>query len=193
VREPSGPAESFETRLALGDDDLRAVLALQTSQLAAALGPEAAARDGFVTVSHDLDTLRRMHAISPSVVATGGAALAGYALVMPLEAAPWVPILGPLFAVLRTLSFRGRPLASLRHYVMGQVCVAPPWRGRGVFDALYEGHRRFLADRYDVVVTEIATRNGRSMRAHARVGFETIHVYRDATDAWAVVAMALAR
>jgi len=63
--------------------------------------------------------------------------------------------------------------------------------GRGVFDALYEGHRRFLGGRYDAVVTEIATRNGRSMRAHARAGFETIHVYRDATDEWAVVAMPL--
>lgn len=182
-----------EIRPAAGDDDLRAILALQASQLADALGPEAAARDGFVTVSHDLETLRRMHALAPSVVAADGASLAGYALVMPLEAAPWVPILDPMFAVLRTLFFRGHPLVSLRHYVMGQVCVAPAWRGQGVFDALYEGHRRFLGGRYDLVVTEIATRNGRSMRAHARVGFETIHLYRDATDEWAVVAMALTR
>jgi len=191
MREPGAARPPFETRLALGDADLRAILALQASQLAAALGPEAAARDGFVTVSHELETLRRMHALAPSVVAVDGAALAGYALVMPVEAAPWVPVLAPMFAVLRTLSFRGRPLASLRHYVMGQVCVAPAWRGRGVFDALYEGHRRFLGGRYDAVVTEIATRNGRSMRAHARAGFETIHVYRDATDEWAVVAMPL--
>ncbi|MFO0584877.1 MAG: GNAT family N-acetyltransferase [Anaeromyxobacter sp.] len=198
---PGAPAPAFEVRPAAGDADLRAILALQASQLAAALGPEAAARDGFVTVRHDLETLRRMHALAPSVVAVatgpaGGAgedpgALAGYALVMPVEAAPWVPVLAPMFELLRGLAFRGRPLASLRHYVMGQVCVAPAWRGRGVFDALYAGHRRLLADRYDVCVTEISLRNGRSLRAHARVGFETIHRYRDATDDWAVVALPL--
>ena len=192
MREPPTAGRSFEIRLVEHEEDLRAILALQASQRAAALGPEASARDGFVTVSHDPETLRRMHALAPSVVAVDGPTLAGYALVMPVEAAPWVPVLAPMFDLLRTLTFRGRPLASLRHYVMGQVCVAPAWRGQGVFDALYEGHRRFLADRHDLVVTEIATRNGRSMRAHARVGFETIHVYRDATDEWAVVAMALA-
>jgi len=176
------------TRLVETDEDLRAILALQRSQLASALAPEAVERDGFVTVAHDLPTLRRMHGLAASVVATGGATLAGYALVMPLEAAPWVPVLAPMFALLGTLSFRGRPLASLRHYVMGQICVAPAFRGTGVFDALYAGHRAHLADRYDVVVTEIATRNGRSLRAHARVGFETIHAYRDAAEEWAVVA-----
>ncbi|MFT3913769.1 MAG: GNAT family N-acetyltransferase [Anaeromyxobacteraceae bacterium] len=193
----TGVAPALEVRPAAGDGDLRAILALQASQLAATLGPEAAARDGFVTVRHDLETLRRMHALAPSVVAAVGgpagdaAPLAGYALVMPVEAAPWVPVLAPMFELLRGLSFRGRALAALRHYVMGQVCVAPAWRGRGVFDALYDGHRRLLAGRYDVVVTEISARNGRSLRAHARVGFETIHRYRDATDDWAVVAMAL--
>jgi len=191
MREPGADGPPFEIRLVRGDSDLRAILALQASQLAAALGPEAAARDGFVTVSHDLETLRRMHALAPSVVAVCGPTITGSALVMPVEAAPWVPVLAPMFDLLRTLTFRGRPLTALRHYVMGQICVAPAWRGQGVFDALYEGHRRFLADRHDLVVTEIATRNGRSMRAHARVGFETIHVYRDATDEWAVVAMGL--
>jgi hypothetical protein len=37
------------------------------------------------------------------------------------------------------------------------------------------------------VVTEIATRNVGPMRAHARVGFRVLEIYRDATDAWAIV------
>jgi len=181
----------FTTRLVESEADLREILALQRSQLPSRLDPEQMAREGFVTVAHDLPTLTAMHALAPSVVATREATLAGYALVMPLEAAPWVPILKPMFDVLATLSYRGRPLASLRHYVMGQICVAPAFRGQGVFDALYAGHRAHMAGRYDLVVTEIATRNTRSMRAHARVGFELLHMYRDATDEWAVVGMDL--
>jgi hypothetical protein len=113
----------------------------------------------------------------------GAGGLAGYALAMAREARALLPILEPMFARLGGLS----ALAGKRWYVMGQVCVAQAWRGRGVFDALYAGHRRAYSGRFDALVTEIATRNGRSLRAHARVGFAEIDRYRDATDDWSVV------
>ena len=70
---------------------------------------------------------------------------------------------------------------------MGQICVDEPWRGRGVFDALYQGHREHLRGAYELVVTEVAVRNPRSLRAHQRVGFREIERYRDATDEWVVL------
>jgi GNAT superfamily N-acetyltransferase len=166
--------------------DLSRIIELQRANL------EVNARDpvgqGFVTVVHTLDILERMHALAPSVVVRDGDVVAGYALVMPHECAPLVPKLGPMFANLRALAWHGRPLTALRWYVMGQVCVAESHRGRGVFDALYEGHAALYGNAYDLVVTEVATRNTRSMRAHARVGFETIDTYRDDVDEWAVIA-----
>jgi len=74
-----------------------------------------------------------------------------------------------------------------RFYVMGQVCVGKPWRGKGVFDLLYQAHRRHLRARFDCSVTEVAMRNTRSLRAHERVGFTVIDRYRDQTDDWAVI------
>jgi GNAT superfamily N-acetyltransferase len=106
---------------------------------------------------------------------------------MPRECRPLVPVLEPMFALLDGLAYQGQPLASRRFYVMGQVCVDKAHRGKGLFDALYHQHREQLRLRYDLCVTEIATRNTRSLRAHARVGFETVHTYRDASDTWAVV------
>ena len=167
-------------------DDLARIIDLQRANL------EVNARDpvgqGFVTVVHTIDVLERMHALAPSVTVRNGDVLAGYALVMLQECAPLVPVLGTMFANLGTLAFRGRPLAEMRWYVMGQVCVAASHRGRGVFDALYRGHATHYSERFDLVVTEAATRNTRSMRAHARVGFETIDTYRDDVDEWAVIA-----
>ena len=40
-----------------------------------------------------------------------------------------------------------------------------------LFDQLYAAHRQHLSGRYDCCITEVATRNGRSMSAHLRVGF----------------------
>ncbi|HZX92915.1 MAG TPA: GNAT family N-acetyltransferase [Myxococcales bacterium] len=171
-----------ETRLVEGEDELRQILELQRANLPRSLSAEEIAAQGFVTVEHSLDVLRRMHALAPSVIATEGGRLAGYALVMPIECRELLPILEPMF---RRLDGMGGVLG--RYYVMGQICVAPAWRGRGVFDLLYAAHRRHLAGRFDSSITEVATRNVRSMRAHLRVGFAVIERYRDATDEWAVL------
>lgn len=46
-------------------------------------------------------------------------------------------------------------------------------------------------DRYDFTVTEVAARNTRSLRAHARAGSRTLQVYADATtgEEWHVIVL----
>lgn len=186
---------TFSVGLAETDRDLEGILALQ----AASRAPTA---DGFVTVEHDLDLLRAMHALAPSVVARdarrddardASGEIVAYALSMPRETRALIPILEPMFALIDRLPPGAlSPKPDARWYVMGQVAVAPSHRGSGVFDALYAEHRARYRDRFDVLVTEVATRNGRSMRAHARVGFRTVTTYRDATDEWALIALDLA-
>ena len=157
--------------------ELEQILALQQASLVET-------RDGFVTVRHTLDILEEMHTVLPSVVARDDdGRVVGYALSMAQTIAPLLPVLGPMFARLARLP----ALAGRRWYVMGQDCVAEAWRGRGVFDALYATHRAVYSPRFDCLVTEIATRNPRSLRAHARVGFVEIDRYRDETDEWSVV------
>lgn len=139
---------------------------------------------------HTLDILRRMHALAPSLVARDPDGLVvGYALVMFREARALLPVLDPMFAEIERLPMGALTgAADPRWYVMGQIAVAPSHRGSGVFDALYAGHRELYGDRYDLVFTEVATRNARSWRAHERVGFRTVEVYRDETDEWALMA-----
>jgi len=161
-------------------------LRLQRDNLEGTVGAVEAREQGFVTVVHDEGTLRQMHALAPSVVAQAGGALVGYALAMTAEARQLVPVLEPMFEQLSTLRLS-------RFYVMGQICVAKSHRGRGVFDALYAGHRALYGSRFETMVTEISTRNARSLRAHERAGFEVIHRYRDATDEWVVVALRFAK
>ena len=160
--------------------ELEQILELQQKNLAPNLPSGEIASQGFVTVQHTLDVLQRMHALAPSMVAKEGDALAGYALVMPVGCRLFVPILVPMFQRLDALGVE-------RFYVMGQVCVGKEWRGRGVFDLLYEAHRRHLSTAFDCVITEVSTRNTRSMRAHECVGFKLLERYRDATDEWALL------
>ncbi|QAT89015.1 acetyltransferase [Corallococcus coralloides] len=181
------PSHPYIVRAVQSREELEQVLALQRRNLPPALSPEEQHAQGFVTVQHDLATLEHMHALEPSVIAVQGSDVVAYALVMPRECRARVPVLDPMFALLEGLEHRGRPLKDQRFYVMGQVCVDKAHRGKGLFDALYHQHREQLRSRFDCVVTEVSVRNPRSLRAHARVGFETVHTYRDASDTWAVV------
>jgi predicted GNAT superfamily acetyltransferase len=167
--------------------ELTAILALQAENLSATLSAAEALEQGFVTVEHSLDALRQMHEAMPSVVARQDGKLVGYALAMARECRGFVPILGSFFDTLERLSWDGRPLSGVRFYVMGQICVAKAARGQGVVEALYAGHCRAYGARFELLVTEISVRNPRSLKAHARVGFQELHRYRDAVDEWVVV------
>jgi predicted GNAT superfamily acetyltransferase len=108
---------------------------------------------------------------------------------MPRECRSFLPILEPMFAVLDELDYRGKPLRESRFYVLGQICVAEGFRGTGLFQAMYAEHLAAFHGRYDVIVTEISARNGRSLRAHEQSGFETLSTYTDRTDEWVVVGL----
>ena len=172
----------IEAGVVRDERELQQIVDLQRENLARNLSPEEIRTQGFVTLEHTLEVLKRMHALEPSVVARDGRALAGYALVMPVACRSWFPILEPMFLRLERLG-----MVKQRFYVMGQICVGAPCRVRGVFDLLYCTHRELLRPRYDYSVTEAATRNTRSMRAHQRIGFKEIDRYRDASDEWSLL------
>jgi hypothetical protein len=175
--------------------EVHEILDLQAHNLPSALTPETMASQGFVTVRHDPSVLLRMNEVAPAVIAKAGGRVVGYALVMPRGFAAEVPVLRPLFDMLDTLSWKGSPLrSSPRWFVMGQICIAARYRGVGIFDGLYRTMAERYGDRFDFTVTEVAARNTRSLRAHARVGFQTLHVYADITtcEEWHVMALDLA-
>lgn len=174
--------------------EVQQILDLQAQNHVSALSAETMARQGFVTVRHDPAVLQRMNRAAPAVIAKDGGRLAGYALVMPREFAADVPVLLPMFAMLNGLSWKGTPLRdNPRWFVMGQICVAEEYRGRGVFDGLYLKMKEAYGPQYDFTVTEVAERNARSLRAHERAGFQTLHAYPDETtgETWRVVVLEL--
>jgi len=167
--------------------ELEQILALQRSNLKQSLSDEEMRSQGFVTVLHDLPALERMHSLAPSIIARQGSEVVAYALTMPRECRTLMPVLVPMFELFDTLPYQGKPLNDYRFYVMGQICIDKAHRGTGLFERLYHKHRELYQPRFDFIVTEVSVRNGRSMRAHERVGFQTVHTYRDETDEWAVI------
>jgi len=179
--------KNISYKLASSDDELRQIIALQARNLTENITTETRRSQGFVTVKHTFELLKRMNESAGQVIAVDHDKVVAYALVMRPELRSAVPVLVPMFDMFDTIQYRGQSLTSYRYYVMGQVCVGEGYRGFGLFDGLYNKHREVYSKEYEVCITEISESNERSMRAHERVGFRTIHKFSDKTDDWNIV------
>ncbi len=170
------------------DEELEQILSLQHRNVEENLSSEEVASQGFVTVHHDLELLRDMNRAEPQVIATSDGQVVGYALVMLRAFEDRVPILKPMCDMLSGLTYDGRPVDETHYFIMGQVCVDKPVRGKGVFGGMYRKMQELYSRRYDMVITEVARRNTRSIRAHEKVGFELLHRYLDSDgEEWDVI------
>lgn len=159
------------------DEELKAILQLQRENLPSALSREEKSTQGFVTVAHSEEQLKTLNEIEPHIIAKDDDNVIAYLLVMTAESGNEIPILQPMFELFGHVPFAGRTVSDFHYVVVGQACVARPYRGKGVLDACYAYYRKSLQGRYDFAVTEIAATNLRSLRAHERIGFTDIHHY----------------
>jgi len=169
------------------EKDLQQILQLQLSNLPKNISSEEAKSQGFVTVHHSIEILRAMNEPHPHIIAKAADKVVGYALVMLQKFKGEIPVLKPMFKKINSLSFQDKALSEIKYFVMGQVCVDKNFRGQGVFNDLYQQMRQEMSPFFDCIITEIATRNTRSMRAHQKVGFEVITIYATEGEEWAIV------
>jgi GNAT superfamily N-acetyltransferase len=159
-------------------EELLQILALQKQNLAIGLTAEEIAAQGFVTVSHSFEDLYKLNEIEAHVIAKDNDRVVAYLLAMTERSRFDIPVLLPMFELFEAVDYQHKKIAGYNYIVVGQVCVAAGYRGQGIFDACYDAYRSFFKHKYDFAITEIATRNQRSLNAHKRVGFTTIHQYK---------------
>ena len=71
---------------------------------------------------------------------------------------------------------------------MGQVCIEKQYRGQGLFQGLYHQLKSNLSPHFEMVITEVSVKNTRSIRAHEKVGFESIKTYAtEAGEEWSIL------
>lgn len=169
------------------DEDLKQILMLQKKNLEVQISQEELLSQGFVTVHHDMLLLKKICGPYGHMLAWDQQRLAAYALVMLKEYGDTIPVLKPLFEEINRLSFKNELLEKLPYVVMGQVCVDKAYRGTGVFHHVYQAMQRELSSTFSYLITEVAIRNQRSIRAHTKVGFECIKSYEADGEEWQIL------
>jgi len=177
----------FPASMVNNSDELQQILKLQEENLLNNIDNAEMQSQGFVTLHHSLAILKQMHSLAPSAIIKDSEKVIAYALTMLRECRQLMPDLEPMFALLDKLSWNNKPLNDYRFYVMGQICIAKDYRGQGLFEKLYQHHKKIYQARFDLFITEISNRNPRSQRAHEKAGFKKIHTHHDKLDEWVVV------
>ncbi len=173
---------------AKSDKDIWQIIELQKLNLPQSLTVEQKNSQGFVTVVHSFETLKKMNDAEASIVAKDDEKVIGYLLAMTREAKNDVAILIPMFNAFDEAIYNDKKISSFNYIVVGQVCVADGYRGRGILDDCYGAYKNHFRNKYDFAITEIHKTNLRSIKAHARIGFELVHSYKDPNgDEWEIV------
>lgn len=161
------------------DKHLLQILALQKRNLPQSLSEIERNEQGFVTVDHSFELLKRMHQAHPHIIALDNNQIIGYALVMLPSFREDIEILIPMFDQIDCEL--ARQDLTHKYVVMGQVCVDKPYRGKGVFKNLYNHMQLIVSPNYPYCITEVDPLNTRSVRAHEKIGFELLNSYYDPT------------
>lgn len=94
--------------------DLEGILKLQKSNLPKNLNPEEIQTQGFVTVDHSYDLLKKMNDIEKHIIAKEQDEVIGYVLAMTKHSRFEISILLPMFNVLDSVPYKKQKNIRLR-------------------------------------------------------------------------------
>jgi ribosomal protein S18 acetylase RimI-like enzyme len=170
------------------DDEIFQIIELQKNNLLQNLTAEQIVSQGFVTVIHSFETLKKMNNTEASIIAKDNEKVIGYLLAMTNETKNDIPVLIPMFNAFDEVVYQNKKISGYHYIVVGQVCIADGYRGRGILDNCYNAYKNHFINKYDFAITEIHKTNKRSIKAHIRIGFELVHSYKDLNgDEWDIV------
>ena len=170
------------------DEHFEQIILLQKQNIYTSLSAERQVEQGFVFAEHTTELLKSMAARLPQIIALADGKVVGYNLAMHVSMKDHLPSLAPMFAEFEKCAYKNDKLIDHRFVVGGQVCVDSNFRGMGLLSKLYNATKSYLPNDYELLVTEVSTRNKVSLKAHQKMGFEIIHTYDDGVEVWDVIA-----
>ncbi len=163
-------------------EELEQILALQKANLPNTLSSEVKKNEGFLTVHHNYDLLKRMNDSCPHIIASDGTRVIGYALTMHPKFRNEIEVLKSMF---KEIENKRKSFTSF--IIMGQVCVDKDYRKQGVFRKLYDKMQEETTKEFDCIVTEVDATNKRSLQAHYANGFKTLSKYKSDGRDWELI------
>ena len=121
--------------------DLEGIIALQKQNLKNDLSASEIKEQGFVTVSHSLSDLEKMHLHERNIIAKDNDRVIAYVLGMTEKSKKDIPLLIEMYESFDHIPYKGKAVSGYNYIVVGQVCVDKNYRGLGLFDKCYQVYK----------------------------------------------------
>lgn len=167
--------------------ELIGIRQLQLDNLKKFVSKDEAEKEGFVTAEYSINFLETMHNDGASVVAKDGDKVVGYALVTLKSIREKHELLGDLFDSIDAIVYNGILLKESEYVVVGQLCVAKNYRGKGLVQQMYQYFKSTQSHQFSYCITDVAQDNPRSLKAHLSSGFEIVETKTYGGISWDIV------
>ncbi len=167
--------------------ELEGIRNLQEANLKRNLTEEEAVLEGFVTAEYSIEFLARLHSLVPSVIVKDDDQVVGYALAASTAIRKEHELLGDLINNIDGIIYNDHSLKYSHYIVVGQLCVAKDYRGLGLVRQMYNHFRSSLSREYDYCLTDVASDNPRSLKAHIKSGFCVVDTLQYGGVSWDIV------
>ncbi len=207
--------DDIEVTTVGNEEELFEIKALQLANSKSALTVEEMEQEGFVTAQYTIEFLKKMHSFAPSVIAKDktkpiGSQVVGYVIVTTRDIAGEHELLDDLFRACDQVkyfdakSMTWRYMKDVNYTLSGQLCVAKGYRHRGLVARMYHHYRDVMQNFHiqsfslksqsvaankpvEYCLTDVATSNPRSVKAHLKAGFEIVETLIYANVDWYIV------
>ena len=166
--------------------ELHEILQLQRLNIAQVLSSSEIEKEGFVTVHHDFNILKKMNTVCAHCIAKVNGKVVGYALCMDKRFKNKIDVLRSMFEEIDN-SLVHHPKKYTNYIVMGQICIDEDYRKKGIFRGLYNYMKEELKNEFNCVITEVDIKNIRSSDAHKAVGFKLLKTYVSDDKTWELI------
>ena len=163
-----------QIKLVENEEEVNGIKRLQEKNLRQHITDEEAASQGFLTASYTIDYLKAMNASFPTVIAKDDEQVVGYAMITTPAMRDGHDLIKDLFSNIDRCTYQGNLLKNVPYVVVGQLCVDKAFRGQNLVTRMYDFFADAVKSQYDFMVTDVDCDNHRSLKAHAKAGFEVI-------------------
>jgi len=123
----------------------------------------------------------------PSIIAKDGDKVVGYALIVSKEIASKHDLLFDLMNAIDGLKYKNTNLGTVNYILVGQLCVHMSYTGNGLVQKMYNLFKKKYVLIFDYCITDVATDNPRSLKAHVKTGFNILESFKYGGITWNIV------
>lgn len=164
----------MEVRNAQDKSELAQVHKLLQENLKQNLSYQERKQQGFITINYSLNSLIKLNKITPTIVATDGNKVIGYALSANRNCTGLDKFLDMIIAEVDRTFYNKNLLLESNYVMVGQLCVAKAYRRRGVSQKIYQEFKQEFHQTHPYCLTGVDVLNKGSIKSHKKCGFRVL-------------------